>query len=72
MRAARHSRFHRILGGRTARLWLLHPHRVLGSDTPSAEGACFCSNVGMNNSPRTAIVSALHDELASVLELMPD
>jgi len=26
----------------------------------------------MNNSPRTAIVSALHDELASVLALMPD
>ena len=26
----------------------------------------------MNSSPRTAIVSALHDELASVLALMPD
>ncbi len=26
----------------------------------------------MNNSPRTAIVAALHDELASVLALMPD
>lgn len=32
----------------------------------------FWSNVGMNKMPRTAIVSALRDELASVLALMPD
>ena len=47
-------------------------HRVLESDTPADEGAGFWSNLRMNSSPRTAIVSALHDELASVLALMPD
>jgi adenosylhomocysteine nucleosidase len=47
-------------------------HRVLESDTPADEGAGFWSNPRMNSSPRTAIVSALHDELASVLALMPD
>lgn len=30
------------------------------------------SNRGMNTLPRTALVAALHDELASVLALMPD
>ncbi len=40
--------------------------------TSLRQRAGFWSNVRMNKTPRTAVVAALHDELASVLALMPD